>query len=104
MRSDRLTVKAQEIIQDAETLAYKYNHSSIDTEHVLLALLSHAGRGIIPPLIDKLGVNREMLKSDIEKSLKDKPSVYGDSAQIHLSSEVSRIFNKAEVIAGKSEG
>ena len=99
MRSDRLTVKAQEIIQDAETLAYKYNHSSIDTEHVLLALLSQQ-EGIIPPLIDKLGVNREMLKSDIEKSLKDKPSVYGDSAQIHLSSEVSRIFNKAEVIAG----
>ena len=100
MRSDRLTVKAQEIIQDAETLAYKYNHSAIDPEHVLLALVSQQ-EGIIPPLIDKLGVNREMLKSDIEKSLKNKPSVYGDSAQVHFSPEVSRIFNNAELAAGK---
>ena len=33
-------------------------------------------------------------------SFSQKPSVYGDSAQIHFSPEVSRIFNKAEVIAG----
>ena len=99
MRSDRLTVKAQEIIQDAETLAYKYNHSAIEAEHILLALVSQQ-EGIIPPLIDKLGVNKEMLKSDIERSLKDKPSVYGDSAQIQFSPEVSRIFNKAEIEAG----
>ena len=99
MRSDRLTVKAQEIIQDAETLAYKFNHSAIDPEHVLLALVSQQ-EGIIPPLIDKLGANREMLKSDIERKLQAKPSVYGDSAQVQFSPEVSRIFNKAEVVAG----
>ena len=99
MRSDRLTVKAQEIIQDAETLAYKYNHSAIEPEHVLLALVSQQ-EGIIPPLIDKLGANREMLKSDIERKLQSKPSVYGDSAQVQFSPEVSRIFNNAEVVAG----
>ncbi len=99
MRYDRLTVKAQEIIQDAETLSHKYNHSSIDPEHMLLALVSQQD-GIIPPLLDKLGVNREMLKSDIEKALKAKPSVYGDTAQIHMSAEVSRILNKAEIEAG----
>ena len=98
MRFDRLTVKAQEIIQDAETLAHKLNHSTIDAEHLLLALVSQQ-EGIIPPLLDKLGVNREMLKSDIDRSLKGKPAVYGDSAQIHMSAEVNRILNKSEVEA-----
>ena len=48
MRSDRLTVKAQEIIQDAETLSYKYNHSAIEPEHVLLCTCFTAGGDYTP--------------------------------------------------------
>jgi len=100
MRYDRLTVKAQEIIQSSETAAHRYNHGQIDTEHLLYSLLTQQD-GVIPPLVDKLGAGRDQLIADVEKTLKNKPAVYGESAQIHISAEASKILNKAELEAEK---
>lgn len=55
MRFDKFTIKAQEAIQAAESIAGKYNHPSLDTEHLLQALLEQE-EGVIPPLLDRLGV------------------------------------------------
>ena len=40
MRFDKMTIKVQEAIQEAQTLASKYGHQVIDVEHLLLALVS----------------------------------------------------------------
>lgn len=100
MKYDKLTMKAQDIIGSAETVAEKYNHSLIEPEHILFALLTQQD-GIIPPLVDKIGINRDNLITAVKKSLEDKPKVYGDTAQLHLSGETGKIFKKSEVEAEK---
>ncbi|MBS2025755.1 MAG: hypothetical protein JST92_25425, partial [Deltaproteobacteria bacterium] len=40
MKLDKLTVKAQEALQEAQAIARKRNHQEIVPEHVLAALLS----------------------------------------------------------------
>ena len=100
MRYDKLTVKAQEIIQDSETLTHKYNNAAIEPEHILYSLLSQQD-GIVPPLTDKLGVSREQILADLSAALNNKPKIYGDNAQIQLSPETAKILNRAEIEADK---
>ncbi len=98
MRYDKLTQKAQEAFQEADSLRRKYSHSSIETEHFLLALLRQEG-GVIPPLLDRLGVGEKALEGDVEGLLEQKPKVYGDLAENQLSPELGRVLNQAEAEA-----
>jgi ATP-dependent Clp protease ATP-binding subunit ClpA len=56
MRYDKLTLKAQEALQEADSLAHSYNHSTIDVEHLLLALLEQKD-GVVPPLLERIGAD-----------------------------------------------
>ena len=95
MNYDKLTVKAQESIQEATSLVHRYDHSTLDKEHLLLALLQQEG-GIIPPLLDRMGVSRDQLEADVDAVHKNKPKVYGENAQMQLSPAVSRLLAKAQ--------
>ncbi|KKM06866.1 hypothetical protein LCGC14_1739660, partial [marine sediment metagenome] len=72
MRFDKFTIKAQEAVQDAESIAGKYNHPSLDTEHLLQALLEQE-EGVIPPLLDRLGVSTTQLRGELERALTARP-------------------------------
>ncbi len=95
MRYDKMTVKAQEALQEADSLVSKYNHSSIDIEHYLMVLLQQED-GVIPPLLDRVGVNRETINNELDKALQEKPRVYGSAAQVSLSPELANILRQAE--------
>jgi ATP-dependent Clp protease ATP-binding subunit ClpB len=99
MRFDKLTLKAQEAVQEADSIVSDKNHSTLDAEHLLLALLKQKD-GVIPPLMDRLGISKETIIAELEDALSQKPSVYGDSAQPHLSPEVGTILRNAEKEAG----
>ena len=98
MRFDKFTIKAQEAVQTAESLAHRYNHSSLDTDHMLLALMEQRD-GVIPPLFAALGVQSAGLRSDLENQLAKKPKVYGDSSQAHLSPQANKVLHNAEMEA-----
>jgi len=95
MRFDKLTIKAQEAIQEAESIVNKYNHSAIDTDHLLAAMLQQED-GVIPPLLDALQVNRNDIEAEVNKSLSAKPKIYGEGAQVYLSPELNRVLHQAE--------
>jgi len=95
MRYDKMTVKAQEALQEADSLVTKYNHSAVDVEHYLMVLLNQQD-GVVPPLLDRIGVDRKALAGDLEKILSDKPRMYGTSAQVGLSPELSNVLRQAE--------
>lgn len=44
MRFDKLTIKAQEALQEAQRLSEQYRHPAIDCEHLLLALVQQEWR------------------------------------------------------------
>ena len=98
MRYDKMTVKVQEAIQDASSIAHKYNHNSIDVIHMLYALLDQQD-GVIPPLLDRLGVDRKGIEEKIKNNLESKSRVYGSAAQVSLAPSLSNILHKAETEA-----
>lgn len=98
MRYDKMTVKVQEAIQDASSIAHKYNHNSIDVIHMLFALLDQQD-GVIPPLLDRLGVDRKGLEEELRDNLESKSKVYGSAAQVSLAPSLSNILHKAETEA-----
>lgn len=94
MNYDRLTIKAQEAIQVASTIAQQEDHSEIGSEHLLFALLDQKD-GIIPPLVERVGVQVSTLLNDVEELLDVYPRVTGN-VQVALSNDVQKILAKAE--------
>jgi ATP-dependent Clp protease ATP-binding subunit ClpB len=80
MRLDKLTVKAQEAVQAAQSLADQHNHQAIEPEHVLVALLQQR-EGVVGPLIAKLGARPDAIQQALESELSKLPSVRGGGGQ-----------------------
>jgi len=98
MNYERLTIKAQETINDASVIAQKEDHSQLETEHLLLALLRQQD-GIVPPLLERIGTDTGRLAADVEALLKQTPKAYGEAVQLHFSSAASKVLAKAETEA-----
>ena len=56
MRFDKLTLKSQEALQEAQRIAHNFSHQEVDGEHLLLALVSQS-ESLIPELLQKVGVS-----------------------------------------------
>ena len=67
MRMDRLTSKFQMALADAQSLAVGRDNQFIEPAHVLLALVDQQG-GAIRPLLDRAGVNVDVLRSSLLKA------------------------------------
>ena len=100
MRYDKFTLKAQEALQEADSVARTYNHSGIDIPHFLKALMDQED-GVIPPLLDRLGSDRRAVSADLDQLLSSLPKVYGSNAQIGLSPELSNVLNSSMKEADK---
>ncbi len=80
MRLDRFTVKAQEAIQAAQSLADQHDHQAIEPEHLLLALVQQR-EGVVGPILGKLGARPEALQGQLEAELGRLPKVQGGAGQ-----------------------
>ncbi len=94
MNIDQMTIKTQEALQDASTLARQKDHSEIGCEHLLYALLRQKD-GTVPPLVERIGVQSEVLLNEVESLLNTYPRVNGN-ANVVLSSEAQNVLAKAE--------
>ncbi|MDI6885087.1 MAG: ATP-dependent chaperone ClpB [archaeon] len=96
MRLDKLTLKAQEALQEAKNIADKYNHQQIDVEHLLLALVEQS-EGIIVPILQKIGVDVGQLKSRLDANLSSLPEVYGGGGidQIYITPRLNKTLENA---------
>jgi ATP-dependent Clp protease ATP-binding subunit ClpB len=93
LRYDRLTVKAQEALQAAQEMGARGGQQQIEPLHILWALVAQ-GDGVVPPLLQKLGVAPARLASQIEKEVARLPKVTGISQQ-YLSNSANEILQKA---------
>ncbi|AEE16896.1 ATP-dependent chaperone ClpB [Treponema brennaborense] len=94
MNYDQYTIKAQEVLQNASTLAQQNDHSEIGTEHLLVALLQQKD-GVVPPLVERIGFSVSRLIEDTQQLLDTYPRISG-GAQISLSAEAAKILAKAD--------
>jgi ATP-dependent Clp protease ATP-binding subunit ClpB len=86
MRMDKLTIKGQEALQEAQRLAERKGNQELQPEHLLWALLSD-DEGIVSQIVKRSGVDRRMLQSDIEKEIERLPKVVGATplGQLYIS-------------------
>lgn len=100
MQLDRLTIKAQEAVNHARRLAEQHNNSEIDIEHLMLALIDQ-DEGVVPPLLDRLGVPAEALQKEIEGLIQRKPKVEGAAVEVYISRSLKQVFDRAFQLAEK---
>ncbi|MBI9108568.1 MAG: ATP-dependent chaperone ClpB [Spirochaetales bacterium] len=94
MRYDKFTLKVQEALQEADSIARNYDHSGVDVPHFLKAMLEQQD-GVIPPLLDRLGADRKQLSAELDNLLFSLPKVFGSNAQVGLTPNLSNILNSA---------
>jgi ATP-dependent Clp protease ATP-binding subunit ClpB len=95
MNLNKFTEKAQEAVFAAQQLAENNNHSQIEPEHLLAALLAQ-GDGVVPQVLHKLGVNPQLVAGQVQAELDRLPKAYGGAVQVGLSRRLSQVLNQAE--------
>lgn len=93
MRLDRLTLKMQEALADAEDLVRTKNQQEILPEHLFVALLRQKG-GLAAEILAKMGVNSVALEQKLNNLIAQKPKVYG-ATQIYLGQSLNQLLEKA---------
>ena len=102
MNVEKLTMKVQQAINDAQLVAVKNNHQQIDTIHLFMSLVSQED-GLIPNIFSRMGINVKELVNETSKELDKMPKVLGEGAQsssVYATRRFEEIFIKAEKIAG----
>jgi ATP-dependent Clp protease ATP-binding subunit ClpB len=92
MRLDKLTIKGQEALQAAQSRAEALGSAQLEPEHLLDALVMQED-GLVTPLLKKLGVSTEGLRSELEKHFSSQPNVQG--AHLSLSPKLDAVFREA---------
>ncbi|MCE5302690.1 MAG: ATP-dependent chaperone ClpB [Planctomycetaceae bacterium] len=93
-RFDKLTLKAQEAVTQAQELAADRGHAQIDPLHLLAALLSEAD-GVIGPIFERIGVNRGQLDKIVQSELGRFAHVSG-GAPPQPNNELHRVLEAAQ--------
>ena len=93
VRFDKLTVKAQEALQAAQEMGARSGQQQIEPLHLLWALVQQ-GDGVVPPLLEKLGVSPSRLAGEAERRIERLPKVSGVSEQ-YLSKASNDILERA---------
>ena len=94
MDLNKFTEKAQGAVVAAQELARSHNHSQIEPEHLLLALISQEG-GLAPQILRKLEADPTLVRQRLEEELGKMPQVHGATAQVYVSSRLQQVFNVA---------
>jgi len=94
MNFNKLTVKAQEAVAEAQNLARGAGNPEVTPEHLLLALLRQDG-GIVAPILNKLGLTPGTIEAEIATEVAKYSKVGGASAEPLISSSLRRVFDIA---------
>lgn len=96
MRFDKMTVKLQESLQEADSLAREHHHSTIGTEHLMKVLLEQQD-GIVRPLCSSIGANTQRIEGRIDERIGHAARSYGEQqGQISVSPGLSSVLYGAE--------
>src|SRR5512134_904745 len=95
IRSDRLTVKAAEALQQAAQDARSRGNPVVNDAHLFRALLGQED-GIVVPLLQKAGLNVAQLTAETGREIERFPKQSGTAAEPPLSRELSSLLDRAD--------
>ncbi|MGA9897837.1 MAG: ATP-dependent chaperone ClpB [Terriglobales bacterium] len=94
IRWDKFTVKAQEAVQRANELASEHGNAELLPLHLLAALIEDK-EGIVPPVLEKIGIGPQAVLSEVYAEIDRLPKVLGESAQATMSPAVNQLLERA---------
>ena len=93
MNLNNFTIKAQEAVAKAQQLAFDHSSPSIDTEHLLKALLSEED-SLVEFLLKKNNVNVNFMETKLDESIQKLPKISGGEPAQSLSRDLNNILLK----------
>lgn len=100
MRFDKFTIKSQELIQAAQTLATEKSHQQIEPEHLLAAMLAEKD-SVARSMLRKLGVSPDAVANDAAAAVERLPRVSGGTGENYLSQRTRGVLERAFSEAAK---
>ncbi len=94
IRWDKFTVKAQEAVQRANEVASENSNPELLPVHLLMALLEDK-EGIVPPILEKIGIGPQAVLSDLNKEVERLPKVSGGANQPAMSAAMNQLLERA---------
>jgi len=94
IRWDKFTVKAQEAVQRSSQLASEHGNPELQPLHLLAALLEDK-EGIVPPILEKIGIGPQSVLNSVYAEIEKLPKVSGEAAQATLANETNKLLDQA---------
>jgi ATP-dependent Clp protease ATP-binding subunit ClpB len=95
IRWEKFTVKAQEAVQRTNDLASEHGNPEMQPLHLLAALLEDK-EGIVPPVLEKIGIGPQAVLSEVYRAIEALPKVSGSGAtQATLSPAANQLLDRA---------
>ena len=105
MDVEKMTLRVQNALNEANLKAVKYNHQQIEVIHLFSAILEQED-GLIPNVFTKMGVDVKSLKIGVKEALDTMPKVLGEGANssgVYITRKVETVLIKAEELAKQFE-
>jgi ATP-dependent Clp protease ATP-binding subunit ClpB len=93
----KLTQMSRQAVTDAQNIARRLTNHEVDTWHLLSALLGQEG-GLVPGLLEKLGLGLGAMQLAVERELERLPKVSGavDTSKVYVTQAVHEVLTRAE--------
>ncbi|WP_252214161.1 ATP-dependent chaperone ClpB [Clostridium sp. VAP41] len=105
MNIEKMTLRVQQALSDANVIAVKYNHQQIDVIHVFSALVNQED-GLVPNIFTKMEIQVKSLKDNLDRVIDSMPKVLGEGASnagVYITRKVDEVLIKAEEISKQFE-
>ncbi len=102
MRLDRFTVKFQEALSDAQSLAVGHDNQFIEPVHIMSALVAQED-GSIRPLLTLAGSDPQAVKILVDEAVDKLPQVKGVGGDLQLSPQTGRILNLCDKLSQENK-
>jgi ATP-dependent Clp protease ATP-binding subunit ClpC len=97
------TERAQDAARGAYEVLQRYEHTQVDTEHLLLALIEQRD-GVIPEILEQMGLDLELIRERLDEELKRTPrtQIYGRGVnQVYITPRLKRVIDQSNEEASK---
>lgn len=95
MRTDRFTLKTQEAIRTATSIAQENGQQSLETPHILMAMLKQQDDGLALPILQKLEAPAAQIEKAVETVISKLPKVEGAGSSVYMGKSVETMLDKA---------
>jgi ATP-dependent Clp protease ATP-binding subunit ClpB len=99
MQFDKFTIKSQEALQAAQTLAEQKGNQELQPEHLFKVLLQQP-EGVVVPVLQKMGGNPQVIAAEIDDLIGRLPQVSGSGfGQVYASPRFRKLLDKSFQVA-----